>query len=324
MKFTSVPEAYSSFRDSLIYAFETESEARDVEAKIINADTGEVIGRKKLYGVTAGEIDIAPYLRRAVRPTLPEQVSECGEVECSSQVRVKVVIDGVESAARRFIAARVDLTKPYQSLMTQISQRTMACDEFDIISWFAHPEIVVEVVVEGFGKGHETLTITPGGVGQQTVAVTALDFIDIPDTMRVTVMVDGVATTVVEYQIKPNLHGARRVAWLNEQLTPELYTFPLRKSVLVKAARKSMETIWGREAAALECENELKLISAYEPQAQIEALAGILSAERVWLVEGGIPQRVDLVTDRVLIASGSEMSVVEVDIRAAKEGVRLW
>ena len=324
MKFTSIPEAHSSLRESLIYAFDTEAEAHDVELKIINADTNEIIATKRLYGISQGEVDIAPYLRQVVRPTLPAKVDGCGEVDCSMQIRVKVEADGVTSAVRRYITAKVDLEQPYTSLTTQIAQRTMACDEFDIISWFAHPEIVVEVVVESYGKGNESLTIRPSGVGQQAVAISALDFANSPEDLRATVMVDGVATTVLEYEIKPNLRGARRVAWLNEYLAPELYTFPLRKSVLVKAVRKHIESIWGREAASLESENELKLISAYEPQAQIKALSGILAAERLWLVEGGVPQRIDLVTDRVLAAPGGEMSVIEVDIRAAKEGVRLW
>lgn len=241
------------------------------------------------------------------------------------QLRVKVEADGVMSPVRRYIAAKVDLAEPYTPLMTQIAQRTMVCDEFDLISWFAHPEIVVEVVVESFGKGNESLTIKPNGVGQQAVAISALDFSNSPEDLRVTVWVDGVATTVVEYEIKPNLRGARRIAWLNEHHAPELYTFPLRKSVLVKSVRKHMESVWGREAAALEADNELKLISAYEPQAQIKALAGILSAERLWLVEGGVPQKVNLLTDRVLSApSNGEMGMIEVDIRAAEEGVRLW
>lgn len=324
MKFTKIPEAHSSFRDKLVYGFDTEAAAHDVELKIINADTSETIATKRLYGISQGEVDIAPYLRREVKSQLPPKVDGCGVVECGMQCRVKVEADGVVSPVRRFIAARVNLSEPYTPLMTQIAQRTMACDEFDIITWFAHPEIVVEVVVESFGKGNESLTIKPSGVGQQAVAVSALDFSNSPTDLRATVWVDGVATTVVEYEIKPNLRGARRVAWLNDHLAPELYTFPLRKSVLVKRVRKHMESVWGREAAALEGDNELKLISAYEPQAQIEALAGILSAQRLWLVEGGVPQKVNLLTDRVLSSPGGKMGMIEVDIRAAEEGVKLW
>lgn len=324
MKFTSIPEAHSSLRESLIYAFDTEAEAHDVELKIINADTNQTIATKRLYGISQGEVDIAPYLRQVVRPTLPAKVDGCGEVDCAMQIRVKVEVDGVTSAVRRYITAKVDLEQPYTSLTTQIAQRTMACDEFDIISWFAHPEIVVEVVVESYGKGNESLTIRPSGVGQQAVAISALDFANSPEDLRATVMVDGVATTVVEYQIKPNLRGARRVAWLNGSLSPELYTFPLRKSVLIESTRRHMASIWGSEAAEVESSNQLKLLSAYEPKKQLNALSEILSSPRVWLVEGADVKSVELHTERVLLSPTEEMGIIEIDLQAAEEGVKLW
>ena len=319
-----MPEAFSSFREPLLYAFDTQSsKAQEVEISIIDKSSGTTIGRKRLYGVTKGEIDIAPYLRSAVVPTLPETIEACGVVECPTQMKVVVQAGGVNSSTRTFIAARVDLNNYYQPLTTQHLHRTMARDEFDLISFFSYADIVVEVVVEFFGKGNESLTITPDAGGQCVVAVTAKGRSDV-NAMRVTVMADGEAVTTIEYDIKENLKGARRVAWLNDHLAPELYTFPLRKSVLIKAARKRMESIWGSEAGSAERENELKLISAYEPQAQIEALTSILSTPRAWLVEGCKLQNVEITTDRVMPSSCGEMGIIEVDIRAAREGEVLW
>ena len=319
-----MPEAFSSFREPLLYAFDTQSNtAQEVEIKIIDKNSGSTIGTKRLHGVTKGEIDIAPYLRSVVVPTLPERVEACGVVECPTQMKVVVQANGVNSSSRTFIAAKVDLDNAYQPLTTQHLHRTMARDEFDLISFFSYADIVVEVVVEFSGKGNESLTITPDAGGQRVVAVTAKGRSGVSN-MRVTVVVDGQPTTVIEYEIKENLKGARRVAWLNDHLAPELYTFPLRKSVLIKAARKRMESIWGREAGLAERENELKLISAYEPQAQIEALSSILSTPRAWLVEGSELQSVEITTDRVMPASCGEMGIIEVDIRAAKEGEVLW
>ena len=324
MKFTSIPEAFSSFREPLLYAFDTQSsKAQEVEISIIDKSSGTTIGRKRLYGVTKGEIDIAPYLRSAIVPTLPETIEACGVVECPTQMKVVVQAGGVNSSTRTFIAAKVDLDNYYQPLTTQHLHRTMARDEFDLISFFSYADIVVEVVVEFFGKGNESLTITPDAGGQRVVAVTAKGRPGV-SSMRVTVMADGEAVTTIEYDIKENLKGARRVAWLNDHLAPELYTFPLRKSVLIKAARKRMESIWGSEAGTAERENELKLISAYEPQAQIEALTSILSTPRAWLVEGSTLQNVEITTDRVMPSSCGEMGIIEVDIRAAREGEVLW
>ena len=199
----------------------------------------------------------------------------------------------------------------------------MARDEFDLISFFSLPDIVVEVVVAFFGKGTDMVSITPPSGGQRVVAVTARGREGV-DNIRAMVMVDGVVTTIVEYELKSNLKGARRLAWLNDNLAPELYTFPLRKSVLIEAARKSMESIWGEEAGAAERENELKLLSAYEPQTQIEALSSILSTPKAWLVKGCELQRVAITTDRVMPSTCGEMGIIEVDIRAAREGEVLW
>jgi hypothetical protein len=85
-----------------------------------------------------------------------------------------------------------------------------------------------------------------------------------------------------------------------------------------------MASIWGREAAAVESRSELKLLSAYEPEKQLKALAEILSSPRVWLVEGGDIQGVELTTDRVMLSPSEQMGIIEVDIRAAEEGVLLW
>lgn len=324
MKFTSIPEAYSSFRDPLLYAFDTQSSiAQDVELEIINKTTGATLGRKILRDVKQGVVDIAPYLRSAAVTSLPDQITECGEVDTSSQIKVVVEANGVSSSTRNFIAAKVDLDAYYLPLTTQQLHRTMAHDEFDLISFYSYPDVVVEVVVEFIGNGHPSISITPDSGGQRVVAVTA-NGLEGVNSMRVTVLVDGEVETIYNYDIKSNLKGARRIAWLNDWSAPELYTFPLRKSVLIEAARKRMESIWGREAGMAERENELKLISAYEPQAQIEALASILSTPKAWLVSGCELQRVEITTDRVLPAKCGEMGIIEVDIRAAEEGVQLW
>ena len=141
MKFTSLPEAYSSFREPLICTFNTESAvAKDVEILIKRADDNKVIGKKRLRKVKQGQIDIAPYLRNALQPTIPEQITTCTEIDAGTQIRVYLEADGVVSERRRYIAAKVDLEKDYMPLTTQIKYRTMAADEFDVISYFAYPE----------------------------------------------------------------------------------------------------------------------------------------------------------------------------------------
>lgn len=323
MKFTSIPESYSTFREPLIYSFDTQSQVpQDVEITIRRYDDDSIIGRKKLYAVTTGEVDIAPYLRWAAQPTLPESIEQCGLVDCATQLMVYVEAAGTQSKVRNFIAAKADLETLYTHLDTQIESRTMARDEFDLISFFVLPDAVVEVVVEATGKERESLSFEASG-GQRVIAVTAATFDEATEDLKVKIVIDGEVASTIDYEIKPNLDGARRIAWMNSDFSPEAYTFPLRKSVLIEATRKRIATIWGKEAAEVEHHNELKLLSAYEPKRQIEALQEIVASPKVWLISGGRVQNIDLRTDRLFHTLNEGMGIVELDIRSAEEGAAL-
>ncbi len=56
---------------------------------------------------------------------------------------------------------------------------------------------------------------------------------------------------------------------------------------------------------------------------QLEAIAEILKSERVWLVEANKTRRVELKAERVMTLPCDELGLVEVDICAAEEGVKL-
>ena len=74
MKFTSIPKSYSSYSEPLIYEFDTQSGPADVEVRIVESTTGQTIGSKRLYGVSKGQVDIAPYVRQAAEVKLPDVV----------------------------------------------------------------------------------------------------------------------------------------------------------------------------------------------------------------------------------------------------------
>ena len=73
----------------------------------------------------------------------------------------------------------------------------------------------------------------------------------------------------------------------------------------------------------MEHHNELKLLSAYEPERQIEALQEIVASPKVWLIKGGRVQNIDLRTDRLFHTLNEGMGIVELDIRSAEEGATL-
>ena len=100
MKFTLLPKTYSSYREPLIYEFDTQTAPADVEVRVVEATTGEVIGRKMLYGVSTARVDIAPFVRRAAEVKLPDKVEYS---QISSQHIGVVTRDWLGQGIRRYL-----------------------------------------------------------------------------------------------------------------------------------------------------------------------------------------------------------------------------
>lgn len=323
MKFTSTPAGFSSFRRPLVYAFDAEGEARDLTFTIVDTESGAVIGTKRLYVATAGEIDIAPYVRRAVHCRLPESVAECWIIDTGGRMKVRVDAEGVSSPTRSFIAADVALDVFYTPLTTQYLHRTMAAGEVDMIGYFAAPDAVVRILVEAFGSAYAYLTLTPPDGGQRTVAVTTEGFGIVPESMKVTIKVDDEPVTVIEYRITENLPHARRLAWLNRHGAPELYTFPTCGEAMLRALHRDTLTYNGRGTVVDDCDRTLRLVSAYEPQAQSLALAEIVCSPEVRMACGTELRRVVVADDEAARVVCEGMNLMEVAVRAAEREVEL-
>ena len=170
MKFTSIPEAYTSFYDSLPYTVDGEGAVGDIEIVVSDAESGERLGTKYLYESAGGTVDIAPVLRSAVRYRLPEGVERCAVVDTGAQIKVAVTANGTAAPVRNFIAAKVDLGALYTLLEAQSEQRMIAAGEYDLVSFFSMPDAVAEVLVEAYGDNYSYLTLTPPSGGQRCVA----------------------------------------------------------------------------------------------------------------------------------------------------------
>ncbi len=323
MKFTSIPEAYSSFRDPLPYTVDGEGVTGDIEIVVSDATSGEQLGTKRLYNSAGGTVDIAPVVRSAVRYRLPEAVARCGVVDTGAQIKVAVTANGTAAPVRNFIAARVDLGALYTLLEAQSEQRTLAADEYDLISFFSMPDAVSDVVVEAYGESYGFMTLTPPSGGQRCVAVTPQGFAEVPQRLKVTIRIDGEAVSTIDYTVIENPSTARRMAWLDEQCAVEMYTFPVSCEMTVTAARRRCYTAQGRETVSVERDASLRLVSAYEPRAQLAALSEIIVSPRVWMVRGSVGEEVDIMTDTLMTAGCGALGSVAVTVRKRGKEVRL-
>lgn len=323
MKFTSIPEAYTSFYDALPYTVDGEGAVGDIEIVVSDAESGERLGTKYLYESAGGTVDIAPVLRSAVRYRLPEGVERCAVVDTGAQIKVAVTANGTAAPVRNFIAAKVDLGALYTLLEAQSEQRMIAAGEYDLVSFFSMPDAVAEVLVEAYGDNYSYLTLTPPSGGQRCVAVTPQGFAEIPERLTVTVKIDGAAVSTIEYTVVENTATARRVAWLDSQHAPELYTFPVSSRMTVMASRRRVMTAGGRQTVAVERDATLRVVSAYEPRAQLAALAEIIVSPRVWLLQGDGSREVDILTDTLMTADSGALGSIAVTLRERRKEARL-
>ena len=323
MKFTSIPESYSSFYDALPYTVDAEGAVGDIEIVVSDAVSGERLGTKTLCASAGGTVDIAPMLRSIVSYRLPAGVERCAEVDTGAQVSVAVTANGTAAPTRKFIAARVDMGALFTLLEAQGEHRTLAAGEYDLVSFFSMPDAVAEVVVEAFGSGYEFMTITPPSGGQRTVAVTTRGFAEVPQRLAVTLRIDGEAVSTIGYDVVENPSTARRVAWLDGQHAPEIYTFPVSCGMTVGASRRRCITPEGRTTVAVERDTTLRVVSAYEPRAQLAALAEIIVSPRVWLLEGDACREVDVLTDTLMMADCGALGSIAVTLRGRRKEARL-
>ena len=323
MIFNSLPQDFSSLQEPLIYTLSTqEQEPQDLLIEICSADGGQVLATKQLYAVSEAEVDIAPLLRECIIPTLPTESLGTGFVDCGCNVSVYLKVGDVQSATRCFQWAKVEPSTPLTMLSEQTTNRAMAADECDWIGVFSNGSKECNIHIETFGKECRKVDYRLPKAGQQLFVLVASEMGDC-DQIEVEIVADDALITKLYYDIKSNLRGARRVGWLNGNISPEIYTFPMRKSLLIEATRRHLERQWGRGAGQVERDGELKLISAYEPSSQLETLAKIVHSPKVWLMRGCSRQDVDLLTERVMLTPAERLGFIEIDIRAAKEGEEL-
>lgn len=323
MRFLTIPDDYSSFMATLSYTLTTDSSVpRDVEIEIVSQNGNQVLATTTLRQMTTATIDIAPMLREKITYSPPSEVTAVEIIKAYPHQKIYLRAEGVSSPTRTIIAAQVDSTQPLTPLATQHTIRSIAHDECDMIGLVVTDTANSAIMINYYGKDSGSKILTSSITGQLILVVHPASLGDC-DSIEVELRDPSGVLSLIKYDVRRNLKGARRIGWLNRHHAPEIYTFPMRKNILIEATRQHLESIYGRGAGEVERDGELKLISAYEPQSQLHALAEMVHSPQVWLMKGCQRQEVDLMTDRVLLTPAERLGFVEIDIRAAQEGEEL-
>ena len=321
MRFVSIPDNGSSWRDRLLYSFVTESEEpQDVEVEIVNTITGGVMGSMRLYGVTSGVVDIAPYIRPYVSMSIVETTQYASLAVSPSAIGVKVCIDEVESESRVFFRSQFD----YESanILSTMSE-PLEVFEGDAIrlTLFAKTRIDVQITFIGLKNNTAKCEGLTYGMPMELVIQTK----DIEQLAKVVVNLryDGKNMKICNYIAKPRYGTSQRLVWYNTNGGVDGYVFDhaIRKEYSVDRAKGCL---CGEGAVSVDGRVRYRLCSGYEQQEVMERVAQLMLSPVVYREVDGICRVVDVESSDIAFDDKGLLHTMSLNISEKWEGDRLW
>lgn len=278
MEIKQIPPNYASLRSPLIYTF-SDAEARTFDVQIIDVGSDEVVGVKRLTGITQGSVDVAPFLRRNL--FFFPKTGSTGFVSAGGRTVLGTIeIDNARAQTRTFVSASEAVVPP-ALLTTSPPLRTIGRGECEELTICTATPCVVHVTAYKGAESKQTLHTAPYA-GFTLFWLNTADFpnadvirLDINDIGQINYYLTGLST-------------GRRLAWRSSVGSVEHYTFPVEKEVVDKVEKKEVFTQQGPRPMTIRSERRTTLLSAYEPEKMLKALSEILTSPAVWSVENGI------------------------------------
>ena len=178
MTITRQPNDFTPLSEGQVFAFDTgETTPTDVEVHVIDMGSFQTITRQKLFGVTSGEIDVAPYIGRMLDA---EPCTDSGSVlKAAPHVCYTVTFNDVRSdKIYTCLNKAVPALPSWLSTMTQ--QRRLLYGERDEVLLFGPRGSVFEVLLVADAGTDVSLTCA----GECGAALFCLDTLDYPEGVR--------------------------------------------------------------------------------------------------------------------------------------------
>ena len=339
MLFTRIPQQYAPLGGELRYAVSQET-AGNIDIRCVDAAAGSaagigaavspggadragtrgpvgdgsaLLGAKRFAAVAEAAFDAAPYLRRRLHFT--PATGRTGFYPAEGRTVTAVVeaagTDGEAAAAvapaRTFLPGDAPGTPGLRTSMPLV--RLIPEDACDELTLLTDGPCIVTVTAEA----GDTATAESYRVSEAGLHLFRFDTRDFPGAERVTV--DAGECGAVNYSVIPAVRDGVRLAWRSSAGSVEHYTFPVVRTVTVRAERREAEGRVGRGGAASSAGGETRLASAYEGLAGLEALAGLSTAPEVWIAKGDVYTPVCVVTDEAVVRRHGTLCCLEIAIR---------
>lgn len=320
MQFLSIPKSGQSWQEPLIYSFATGgTEPQDVKAEIYDVHTGTVLATKMLYGITEAEIDIAPYLRAIYDESINVPLVNSLAVSPASRC-ISVGIGGIMSPSANFFAMPINVYKS-QLLSSLPDEQNIEHGNAILFSVYTPQKTKVVVIT------HTALTTrrheySSSAVSRLTdVVIHTSNYGSIVQSIIVDIYDnDTQLVRSLKFNIIPSAAHSQMLYWRNRQGGIESYSFPRKLRLAMEATVDGFQSAGGYLARLNSSTIRHRLCSAYEPESELERIAGIIHSPYAYKSVGNQLQQVGLETRTIEYGSHGELRQVVVEISESKRG----
>lgn len=319
MKFVSIPNYGASWREPLIYSFSTETaEPTDVAVEIVEVSTQESLGRMKLYGVTSGMVNIAPYVARRASLTPIEGGSELVVVPSPSAVAVVVKVNDLCSEERLFFRSEFS---PDVSMSLSRAIGTQVIERGDAIRLTLCPKGRLWAVVSyGQSADLQSKDCLVEGSATPMELLLKTDNLKAGDVIIINLQYEFGAVQSFRYRVHPRRSTSKRLLWYNPQGGIESYTFGHSIRVGYSIEVQGVEECDGEARRSVDGELVYRLCSGQESMTMLEHVAELLLSPVVYKCSGVQSEQVDVVSREVAYDKNGELHNMTLEVKETWRG----
>ena len=322
MKIKKLSSDFTPLHEGVIFDIDTEATTpSDIEVKIIEIATGEIVATQLLRNTVKATINIAPYVKiPTVYAPAPQSQTTFSEAPTSSY---KVRIGDIESES---VVVSVNRSKvdssPFVLTALPSSRRLFKNENDELLIVTDRGSTLYAEIVADTGESLHFEYFTSSGAA--TLSLSTQSFETMVRALDVTIYCDEGEIGSFHYKVTPRHQATARLAWLSDCGAIEHYTFATSYRAKRSAKREIVATSEGVVSASCRAKQSLSLSSHIEPQATIEALAQIASSPKVWMEVDGSWHLVEVVTPYIEHNLFGEPSYILLEICLWEKEVALW
>lgn len=323
MRFVYIPNQGASWRERLEYCFSTDTaQPIDVLVEIIDATSSEVIGSMRLYDVTTGRVNIAPYIVSCVS-LVPERNNGKVSVHASpSAIAVIVRVNGVESASRVFFRSKFN---PGVSEMLTMHRASDEVELGDVVRLTIHARETLRLTVTYDGvsgmRPYDYSVSTKGFPMEITLPTRDLKE---GAEMVVTARYEDGTMQSVRYKVVPRGSSSCRLLWYNPNGGVETYAFCHRIRLGYGVDVRELVECDGKPSRLVNGRVEYRLCSGSDSSANLERVARLLLSPVVYKERGVEFMEVTVDSREVAFDSKGQLHALSLDVSEEWKGGELW